>query len=45
MRGIETAYMFETHADKCEYLRDCLKAFTKYMDDNGLNKNDNNQSD
>ena len=27
--GIETAY-----------LRDCLKAFTKYMDDNGLKKNE-----
>lgn len=40
MLGIETAYMFKTHAAKCEYLRDCLKAFTKYMDDNGLNKNE-----
>ena len=38
MLGIETAYMFKTHAAKCEYLCDCLKAFTKYMDDNGLNK-------
>ena len=40
MLGIETAYMFKTHAAKCEYLCDCLKAFTKYMDDNGLNKNE-----
>lgn len=40
MLGVETAYMFETHADECEYLKDCLKAFTKYMDDNGLNKNE-----
>ena len=40
MLGIETAYMFKTHAAKCEYFRDCLKAFTKYMDDNGLNKNE-----
>lgn len=37
--GIETAYMFKTHTAECEYLRDCLKAFTKYMDDNGLQKN------
>ena len=40
MLGIETAYMFETHAAECEYLCDCLKAFTKYMDDNGLNKDE-----
>ena len=40
MLGIETAYMFESHADECEYLRDCLDAFTKYMDDNGLKKNE-----
>ena len=39
MLGIETAYMFKTHADECRYLQDCLKAFTKYMDDNGLEKN------
>lgn len=37
--GIETAYVFKTHADECEYLQDCLRAFTKYMDDNGLQKN------
>ena len=37
--GIETAYMFKTHAAECGYLKDCLNAFTKYMDDNGLKKN------
>ena len=36
--GIETAYLFKTYNDECKYLSDCLKAFTKYMDDNGLNK-------
>lgn len=40
MLGIETAYMFKTYSSECEYLRNCLKAFTKYMDDNGLNKNE-----
>ena len=39
MLGIETAYGFKTHAAECEYLQDCIKAFTKYMDDNGLEKN------
>ena len=39
MLGIETAYMFKTHEAECDYLRKCLKAFTKYMDDNGLQKN------
>ena len=38
--GIETAYMFDSYDDECKYLSDCLKAFTKYMDDNGLNKNE-----
>ena len=38
--GIETAYLFKTYDDECKYLCDCLKAFTKYMDDNGLNKNE-----
>lgn len=37
---IETAYLFKTYDDECKYLCDCLKAFTKYMDDNGLNKNE-----
>ena len=40
MLGIETAYMFETHAAECRYLKNCLNAFTKYMDDNGLKKNE-----
>ena len=40
MLGIETAYMFKSHSDECEYLQGCLKAFTKYLDDNGLKKND-----
>ena len=39
MLGIETAYIFETYASKCNYLRECLNAFTKYMEDNGLDKN------
>ena len=38
--GIETTYLFKTYNDECKYLSDCLKAFTKYMDDNGLNKNE-----
>ena len=38
--GIETACLFKTYNDECKYLSDCLKAFTKYMDDNGLNKNE-----
>lgn len=37
--GIETAYMFKTRESECNYLRKCLDAFTKYMDDNGLDKN------
>lgn len=40
MLGVETAYLFKTYGDECQYLRDCLNAFTKYMDDNGLNKNE-----
>lgn len=36
--GIETAYLFDSYADECKYLQDCLRAFTKYMDDNELNK-------
>ena len=40
MLGVETAYLFKTHAAECKYLQDCLNAFTKYMDDNGLNKNE-----
>ena len=40
MLGVETAYMFNSYSDECEYLKDCLNAFTKYMDDNGLKKNE-----
>lgn len=40
MLGVETAYIFKSHAAECGYLRNCLKAFTKYMDDNGLKKNE-----
>ena len=40
MLGIETAYMFETHSAECEYLKNCLNAFTQYMDINGLKKNE-----
>ena len=39
MLGIETAYCFNNHTAECNYLRKCLDAFTKYMDDNGLKKN------
>ena len=39
MLGVETAYMFETYNSACNYLKACLEAFTKYMDDNGLDKN------
>lgn len=40
MLGIETAYMFKNYDAECEYLMNCLEAFTKYMDDNGLKKNE-----
>lgn len=40
MLGIETAYVFKSHAAECDYLINCLSAFTKYMDDNGLKKNE-----
>lgn len=40
MLGIETAYMFETYDAECEYLQNCLRLFTKYMDDNGLKKDE-----
>ena len=39
MLGIETAYIFKDYASECRYLKDCLNAFTKYMDNNGLKKN------
>lgn len=37
MLGVETAYIFENHAAECSYLKDCLAAFTKYME---LKKNE-----
>lgn len=37
--GIETAFNFKNYEAECEYLKGCLKAFTKYMDNNGLDKN------
>lgn len=40
MLGVETAYLFKSHAAECEYLQNCLKSFTKYMDDNGLSKDE-----
>ena len=40
MLGVETAYMFDNYASECEYLKDCLNAFAKYMDENKLNKNE-----
>lgn len=39
MLGVETAYLFDSFEAECNYLVDCLNAFTKYMDDNGLEKN------
>lgn len=38
MLGVETAYCFKNYDDECKYLQNCLKAFTQYMDDNGLSK-------
>lgn len=40
MLGIETSYTFENHTRECEYLKNCLDAFTKYMDNNRLKKNE-----
>lgn len=40
MLGIETAYTFENYDSECVYLKKCLDAFTKYMDNNNLNKNE-----
>lgn len=39
MLGVETAYLFDSFEAECNYLVDCLNVFTKYMDDNGLEKN------
>lgn len=38
MLNIDTHYNFKSHEDECDYLRDCLAAFTKYMDDNEVDK-------
>lgn len=37
--GLETAYTFEEKMFESDYLRDCLDAFTKYMNNNGLSTN------
>ena len=37
--GIETAFWFEDKNGECKYLLRLLDSFTKYMDDNGLDKN------
>lgn len=39
MLGVETAYDFKNYEAACGYLNNCLNAFGKYMDDNGLQKN------
>lgn len=36
MLGVETAYVFKDYEAECKYLRECLRAFTKYMNDNNL---------
>ena len=36
---IETAFWFEDKNGECKYLLRLLDSFTKYMDDNGLDKN------
>lgn len=38
MLGVETAFVFENYEGEANYLRRCLDAFGKYMDDNGLSK-------
>ncbi len=38
MLGVETAYIFRDYDAECNYLKNCLKAFEKYMDDKGLEK-------
>ena len=41
--GVETIYMFNepSNINECKYLRRLLDAFTKFMDDNALNKESN----
>lgn len=36
--GVETAYIFRDYDSERNYLKNCLKAFEKYMDDKGLEK-------
>lgn len=36
--GVETAYVFRDYDSERNYLKNCLKAFEKYMDDKGLEK-------
>lgn len=38
MLGVETAYIFRNYDSERNYLKNCLKAFEKYMDDKGLEK-------
>lgn len=38
--GIDTGHRFDSSKEECEYLQSCLNAFTKFMDDNGLDKNE-----
>ena len=35
--SVETIYEFQNCADKCKYLTDILKSFTKWMEDNHYN--------
>jgi hypothetical protein len=37
---VNAGWVFKSREDECDYLRDCLAAFTKYMDDHELNKYD-----
>lgn len=39
MLGVETAYIFRDYDSERSYLKSCLKAFEKYMEDKGLEKN------
>ena len=37
--GVETAYIFKDINAECRYLKELLDLFSKFMDDNGHNKN------
>lgn len=39
MLSVETEYCFKSYIDECDYLRNCLNAFTRYMNDNELDRN------